>query len=150
MSPRKYLAQMMWPFKRYLRQLVPRSLGFNLRVRYGLVNFLVCVLFGSKWMTLSQPCRNDSNSELRIWHETMQLLPEFTCDYWLSVVKMLWTQIMCVVERCKHGIIAEIWTCTTSRGLDVCHRNLLLEQAKIRRIIQEKWGKLTLRLTRRP
>jgi hypothetical protein len=77
---------------------------------------VVCVVFSSKLMIHSKPCWNTSNNKLL-------LLQEFTCDYWLSIVKILWTKY-CASLGEKSGLeqLVAVW--------EASHHNSRFEQAR--------------------
>lgn len=97
-------------------------LELQFAVGYGLVNTVVCIVFGSKWVTYFQLFQSRWNSRelMCFWHMKVKLPSEFTGDYWICVVKILWLYILAVMTQLRNnGMMAEIWTWMTSCGLVV-------------------------------
>ena len=115
MPPRKYLVQVVWPRSGTCAKLfiVPWASICTL------VYLVVCVVFGSKWTTRSQPCRSSKNSELLLsfWRMKVNFLPEFTGIYWLSGMKIPVNISTLRFWVIKSEILTEICTWTTSRYL---------------------------------
>jgi hypothetical protein len=76
-------------------------------VGYSLVNKWFAIAFDSKWMTSFQLCQNTLNcdQQLTFWCMNMEHLSKFTRDYWLFIVKILCTWVLCIAgwENPQHS-----------------------------------------------
>lgn len=97
-------------------------LELQFAVGCGLVNTVVCIVFGSELVTCFHLFQSRSNDRelMSFWCMKVKLPSEFTGDYWICMVKILWLYILAVVTKLRdNGIMAEIWTWKTSCGLVV-------------------------------
>jgi len=124
------LMQVVWPWGGTL------LLDTQLTMECDLVNRVVCIVFGSKWMNHFWLTLN--KKLLSFWQINIKLPSEFTNNYKLFMVKILQTWVLCIIGWENQGTLVVICNWISSHGLEGQLPQLTIWTVKLR-LIQENW-----------
>lgn len=138
MLPWRYLVQTVWAWTRTCPTLfvVPWALVRH-GLRLGKLSGLHCMRFKTDDLSSTMWSALNNEQLLNFWCIKMKLQMEFISDYWLFIVKVLWTWVLCIIGWENQGTGAKIWTWTVNCRLEGLSWQLNLNRQKVRHI-QEK------------